>query len=258
MFIRPHSSQRIVSFLKKMRYFYFTNIKGFHHNLAQKGELESAVRFMKSNDDLVPLLNKIELLRDRRMDNYLVQHVPFIRDFFRDIQSYKRFCKEMEGKRCLEVGSGPIGALVLMPWIAERIIIEPLADKYRKFQMELFDKTFFTNDIQVYSQNAEVFIPSLKDSITGCIVSRNALDHCEDPWLILDNISRYAASGCKFLLWTDLWHLEDIDSKHRNITKNKDMFEKRLMDLGFKIDSVFSDVREDKSTIEYGCIATRF
>lgn len=256
-FISTYFPQSIVSFLKKVRYFYFANIKGFHHNVAQKGEFESAMSFMKSNDDLVPLLNKLELLRNRRMDDHLVQQVPFIRDFFRDIRSYKRFCKEIDGKRSLEVGSGPIGTLVLMPWIAERIIIEPLAEKYRKFQIELFGKTFFTSDIEVYSQNAETFIPSLKGSITGFIVSRNALDHCEDPWLILDNISRYAASECKLLLWTDLWHLGDIGDKHRNITKNKDIFESKLIDLGFRIESRFSDVRNDDSTIEYGCIATK-
>lgn len=104
---------------------------------------------MKSNDDLVPLLDKIELLRDRRMDDYLVKNVPFIRDFFRDIQSYKSFCKEIEGKSCLEVGAGPIGLLPLLPWIKERIIIDPLLDAYRMFQLEYFGKTFFYRRHQV-------------------------------------------------------------------------------------------------------------
>lgn len=119
------------------------------------------------------------------------------------------------------------------------------------------EKLFFTDDIKCYSQEAEKYIQDLEHSITGFVFSRNTLDHCENPWLILENISRYAAPGCILLLWTDLWHLKDIDEKHGNIIRDKDIFEEKLISLGFKIDSVFSDVREDKSTIEYGCIATK-
>ncbi|MDP3900874.1 MAG: hypothetical protein Q8Q38_00830 [bacterium] len=249
----------LLPFLRKvrnMRRLYYS-WKPFDHAKAQKGELESAQGFMSSDDPLLALLERAEDLRARRLDEYLVREVPYIRDFFRDASSYSEFCEGMEDELCLEVGGGPIGALPLMPWIQKRVAIDPLLDEYRRFQMEILGKTFFTDNIGGYSQNAETLIPELKGRVTGFISCRNALDHYQNPFQVLSNIAEYAAPGCKLLLWTDLWHLDDLDAKHRNLTKDTGEFDRQLVGLGFKIDHRFHDVRDGKETLEYGCIATR-
>ena len=213
---------------------------------------------MTSGDKFMELVRDVEALKDRDSYENLIYSSDYIHNFFRAIETYRVFSDEIQDKRCLEIGSGPIGVLALTPWIKKRIIIDPLLREFKKFQLDYFGKTFFTDDIEAYSQNAELFTPSLEDSITGFIITRNALDHCEDPWKILENISRYACSGCKLLLWTDLWHLKDaLGNEHRNITKDVDGFEKRIKDFGFRINRTFSDVRPDKPTIEYGCVATK-
>lgn len=239
-----------------MRRLYYS-WRPFNHAKAQQGELESAKGFMKSDDPLLALLEQKEDLRERRLDDYLVSEVPYIRDFFRDLSSYREFCEGMEDKLCLEVGGGPIGALPLMPWIRKRVVMDPLLDEYRRFQTETLGATFFGDDVTGYSQNAEVMVSDLKSSVTGFISFRNALDHCEDPHQVLSNISEYAAPGCKLLLWTDLWHLEDLDHKHRNLTKDKEEFERQLIKLGFRVDRRLHDMRDGKETLEYGCIATK-
>jgi len=245
-----------ISILRKLRYRYYT-WKGFNHKIAQKGEFESSIRFMTSGDKFMELVYNIESLKNRELYEEVIYPLCHIHDFFRDIENYKKFLNNIQDKNCLEIGSGPVGFLGLMPWIEKRTIIDPLLEKYRDFQLSYFGKTFFTDDIKKYSQNAEVIIPQLENSVDGCIVVRNALDHSQNPWKILENISKYACTGCWLLLWTDLWHLRDIGGEHRNIIKDKDVFEKKLINLGFKIKKVFSDVRNNNSTIEYGCIALK-
>lgn len=242
--------------VRNMRRLYYSR-RPFDHAKAQKGELESAQGFMKSDDALLALLEKTEDLKARRLDEYLVREVPYIRDFFRDLASYQEFCEGMEDKLCLEIGGGPIGALPLMPWIQNRVVIDPLLDEYRRFQTDTLQRTFFGDDVTGYSQNAEVLMQDLKGRVTGFISFRNALDHCQNPSQVLSNIADYAAPGCKLLLWTDLWHLDDLDAKHRNLTKNPEEFEQQLVELGFRIDRRFRDVRDGEETLEYGCIATK-
>jgi hypothetical protein len=254
--LKKYLPNSIINILVKLRYRYYI-WKGFNHRTAQKGEFRSSIRFMTSGNKFMELVYNIEALKNRNLYEEIIYPIPHISNFFRNIEEYNAFSDDIQNKRCLEIGSGPIGFLGLMPWIKERIIIDPLLDKYKNFQLSHFGKTFFTDDIQRYSQDAETPIPSLENSINGCIVVRNALDHCANPWEILKNISQYASVGCKLLLWTDLWHLRDIGSEHRNITKDKYIFEKKLTDLGFKIENTFSDVRNGNSTIEYGYIAIK-
>jgi len=254
--LKKYLPNSVINTLVRLRYRYYI-WKGFNHKTAQKGEFESSIRFMTSGNKFMELVYNVEALKNRSLYEKVIYPLCHISNFFRDIKEYKAFSDDIQNKRCLEIGSGPVGFLGLMPWIRERIMIDPLLDKYKNFQLSRFGKTFFTDDIQRYSQDAEIFISSLENSINGCIVVRNALDHCEDPWKILKNISQYASTDCKLLLWTDLWHLRGIDGEHRNITKDKDIFEKKLIDLGFKIENTFSDVRNDNSAIEYGCIAVK-
>src|SRR3989344_2048599 len=231
--------QPLISFLKKIRHQYYIR-RPFHHKVAQRGEMEGAERFMLSGNTYMELVGDVKALQDRKVHEHLMYSLPYVKDFFRDVKSYRNFSEEIKDKRCLEIGSGPIGLLPLLPWIKERIIIDPLLDGYRTFQLEHFGKTFFTDDMKLYSQEAEKYIQALEHSVTGFIFSRNTLDHCENPWLILEHISRYAVPGCKLLLWTDLWHLQYIDEKHRNIIRDSDVFENKLVHLGFRIESRFS------------------
>lgn len=255
-YLKKYLPLPLISFLRGVQYFYYAH-KPFHHKVAQRGELKSNLRFMVSGNKFMELVRDVELLKDRHSHEDLIYSIDYINNFFRDIETYKSFSDSIQDKRCLEIGSGPIGALGLMPWINKRIIIDPLLNEFKKFQLNYFGKTFFTDDIEAHSQNAELFIPHLEHSIDGFIITRNALDHCEDPWVILENISRYARSGCRLLLWTDLWHMDCVGNEHRNIIKDRSIFEKKLIELGFRIDNTFSDVRADKSTIEYGCVATK-
>ena len=245
----------IVGALKGIRHRYYT-MKGFNHAVAQKGEADFWRQFVRSDENFRKLVESDSWKKDERFDYPLYTHSR-MRYFFRNPESYEEFCKKNRETRCFEIGSGAVGDLVMMPWVKERIVIDPLLDVYRKTQLDSFGKTLFNEDIQSYSQEAEVFIPFLENSISGFIFCTNTLDHCADPWLVLENISRYAQPGCMLLLWTDLWHLEGLNAEHRNITKDRDMFERRLLDLGFQIERSFSDVRQDSSTIEYGCVAVK-
>lgn len=254
-FIKKYFPSSLISALKSIRHWYYT-VKGFDHASAQRGELEFWKQFTKSDDKMKLLIESDVWKRYERFD-YPLYTYSRMKYFFRDFESYQKFCEKVQEMRCLEIGGGAVGDLVLMPWIKERIIIDPLLDAYRKLQLDSFGKTLFTQDIQRYSQEAEIFIPLLENSISGFIFCTNTLDHCKDPWFVIQNISRYASPGCILLLWTDLWHLKGLNKEHSNITKDKDMFERELMRLGFQIERTFSDVRNDFSTIEYGCVAIK-
>jgi len=170
---------------------------------------------------------------------------------------WEEFAEYLNDKTCLEIGSGPAGSLAHWWWVKQRIIIDPLIEKYKELELKFFNKTWFTDEIKLYARCAEEFIPELSNSIDGVIVCRNALDHCEDPMLVLQNIAKYARPGCCLLLWTDIWHTQGHDDGHRDITKDKVGFEKTIVDLGFEIFSSFDTVRPDNITMEYGCRAIK-
>lgn len=169
---------------------------------------------------------------------------------------YADFVARVRDRKCLEVGSGPFGFLPPLSWIKNRIVIEPLADKYRAAQLEQLGKTFFTDDLKVYATNAEALLPELVATIDGAIICRNALDHCEDALTILHNLSRYAKAGCYFLLWTDIWHLDGHDDGHHNITKSPEILDALLSGLGFDVIKNIKPVRES-GYLEYGCVALK-
>jgi hypothetical protein len=152
---------------------------------------------------------------------------------------------------------GPFGYLSPCYWIADRVIIDPLVDEYRRLQLEINNSTLFTSDIATYALPAEQQIDELVGAVTGVIVCRNALDHCEDPLAVLELISRYAAGGCYLLMWTDIWHLSGLDEGHRNITKSEAAMTGVLQGLGFTILRKCRKIRDPTHCIEYGCIARK-
>ena len=156
----------------------------------------------------------------------------------------------------LEIGAGPFGYLAPCYWMKRRIVIDPLVDKYRAYQMAHFGKTFWTSEIETHAAPAEQIVEPLRGAVDGCIVSRNALDHMEDPLAALEAIAQYAAPGCYLLLWTDIWHPEGGDVGHRNITRSPSVLDKMLDGLGFDVVQNGADIRGGEC-IEYGRLARK-
>jgi hypothetical protein len=138
-----------------------------------------------------------------------------------------------------------------------RIVIDPLVDRYRAYQIKRFGRTFWTPDIETHAVPAEQIVEQLRGAIDGCIVSRNALDHMEDPLAALGTIAAYAASGCYLLLSTDIWHMDGGDVGHRNITRSAAVLDGLLNGLGFDILQNGADVRDSDQYIEYGRLARK-
>ena len=120
-------------------------------------------------------------------------------------------------------------------------------------------QTLFTEDIACHSTPAETLLAQYVGQIDGAIISRNALDHCEDPLMILANISSYAATGCYLLLWTDIWHLAGLDEGHHNITRSSEAMTALLKGFGFAVLQPSRSVRgENSGYIEFGAVARKF
>jgi len=235
----------------------FNKHRDFNHKKAQKYELEHVVYWMKKNK---PLFDKkyLEFQNFKDKNLFAPDGDVLILFFNNNQEKWGKFASSMKDKTCLEIGSGPIGILPRWHWIKNRVVVEPLLNDFKRASLELYGKTFFTDDIKCYSQNAEIFIPELENRIDGCIISTNALDHSENPILVLENISKYSVPGCLFLFWSTLYYLRGHNEGHRNIIDNKEKFENLLNELGFKVESVVPEnLLPQDNKISYGCIARK-
>lgn len=233
---------------------HFTQEASFNHKLAQSSEYE----FSKSWQDLnyLALSEKIKTAKKTGK----IDETRFSNEFFRSEKNllfWKKFVNHTKNRTCLEIGTGPVPDFLGWYWLQKPILLDPLIIKYRNYQLEKFHQTLIKSSIKLIPKKAEEFIPSLSGKITGMIYTRNALDHLEDPLLVLNNISRYAAKGCYLLYWSDLWHLNGHDEGHRNITHSVNSFKALIEGLGFKILYDLPKVRIDNSTIQYGCRAVK-
>lgn len=177
--------------------------------------------------------------------------------FLGDAALWTTFVAHVKDRTNLEIGSGPVGYLAPCYWMKRRVVIDPLIDKYRAYQVKRFGKTFWTGDIETHAVPAEKTVEELRGAIDGCIVSRNALDHMDDPLAALETIAEYAASGCYLLLWTDIWHVDGGDVGHRNITRSANVLDKMLDGLGFDIVQKGASIHESGGYIEYGRLARK-
>jgi len=177
--------------------------------------------------------------------------------FCGDTELFAQFKRHIPNRRCLEIGSGPFGHLGQSKGLRNRVIVDPLIDAYRDIELREFGKTFFTPDIQTHAVSAETRIESLLDSIDGLIVCRNCLDHCDDPLLVLQNISDYAATGCWVFLWSDIWHLHEPDAGHRNITRSPRVMETILNGLRLPIVRMGRAIGNPVDCVEFGCISRK-
>jgi hypothetical protein len=177
--------------------------------------------------------------------------------FLGNADLWKAFVEHVRDRTNLEIGSGPFGYLAPCYWMKRRIVIDPLIDDYRVYQMEHFGKTFWTPEIETHAVPAEQLVEPLRGAVDGCIVSRNALDHMEDPLAALEAIGAYAASGCYLLLWSDIWHHDGGDVGHRNITKSSGVLDNMLGGLGFDIVQNGARVRNSDECVEYSRLARK-
>jgi hypothetical protein len=184
-------------------------------------------------------------------------HGPDDQWFQGDTALWDRFVEHVRGRLCLEIGSGPFGYLALARWIDRRAVIDPLVDFYRSEELRVAGGTFFDESVETYAQAAEKPVSELRRRVEGCIVCRNALDHTEDPLAVLGNIADYAAPGCYFLFWTDLWHLHGPNEGHRNITRRPEVMDALLDGLGFEILKRGADIRSPAEYVEYGRLARK-
>ena len=175
-----------------------------------------------------------------------------------DSALWTEFVNHVRARACLEIGCGPCGWLAPCHWIEKRILIDPLIDQYRAFQLEITGRTFFSDQVIAISAPAETLRGDLVGKIDGVIVCRNALDHCEDPLAVLANIARYAAGGSYLLLWTDIWHFRPADLGHRSITRSRDAMDGLLEGLGFTILRRPEAIRGGElDYLEYGALARK-
>jgi hypothetical protein len=177
--------------------------------------------------------------------------------FLGDAALWTTFVAHVTDRTNLEIGSGPFGYLAPCYWMKRRVVIDPLIDKYRAYQLKRFGRTFWTADIETHAVPAEHIVEALRGAVDGCIVSRNALDHMDDPLAAIATIAEYAAPGCYLLLGTDIWHLDGGDVGHRNITRSARVLDGMLDGLGFEILQNGAGVRNSDQYIEYGRLARK-
>jgi hypothetical protein len=170
---------------------------------------------------------------------------------------FAEYVSHAKDRANLEIGSGPMGHLAGRPWMGRRIVIDPLIDKYRSYQLRRFGQTVWTEDIRTYSSAAESVIAELRGAIDGSIVCRNALDHTEDPLGVIAAISEYATAGCYLLFWSDIWHLRGLTIGHRNITRSAAAMDALLIGFGFDIIQNGAQIRAPGEFVEYGRIARK-
>jgi len=226
-------------------------VQRFAWSAAQQYEQQHSERWIQENFET--LFARIEAARRAReisCGSLLVSEF-----FSNDDGRWLEFARNVQDKTCLEVGAGPCGELAHWWWLKHRFVIDPLAAEYKRVSLQLFQRTWYTDDMRLYSQPAERVIDELRGAIDGAIVCRNTLDHCDNPFLVLSNIAAYAKPGCQLLLWTDLWHPSGHDAGHRNIIREKKAFEQQLNALGFDILYSFED--RERPTINYGCRAKK-
>jgi hypothetical protein len=223
----------------------------FDHRVAQRYELEHARVWIREHHQRMT----DAVAQAKRSGGHWVNADS--QWFAGDEIAWAAWVEHVKGRSVLEIGSGPYGQISPCSWMTKRTVIDPLAESYRSIQMSMNGETFFPDEIEVISAPAETQIAHLVGKVDGAIFCRNALDHCEDPFSVLGNISAYAAPGCELFLWTDIWHLNGPDAGHRNITKSETFMDTAISALGFKLVRRLKNIRPPNECLEYGCVARK-
>jgi len=179
------------------------------------------------------------------------------REFFQcNERLWEEFANHLDGRTILNVGCGPIPKAAEMPWAKRRIMIDPLIETYDREFKAIFGGRSVFDGMERFSQKAERFIPQLESKIDGAIICRNALDGMEFPAIVLSNLSSYAQSGCKLLLWTNVVHHNGGDRGHHSIALDVDSFARLVGNLGFSIERLTPEANNG-STAAWGCFAVK-
>ena len=101
------------------------------------------------------------------------------------------------GKRILDVGCGPRGSLEWADRAAERVGLDPLADRYARLQER--------PHAMRYVQGGAERIP-FGDAHFDVVSTINSLDHVDDLGTALDEIARVTRPGGTWLLVVDVAH----------------------------------------------------
>lgn len=89
----------------------------------------------------------------------------------------------LEDKVVLDIGSGPMGGILHLLPCKKKISVDPLNEEYLKNFPD-----FYSSQIEYIWTGAES-IP-IKDSSVSLVTCMNALDHVENPEIILNQIKR--------------------------------------------------------------------
>lgn len=246
-----------IHFLVKVQNYFYQHV-AFDHERAQKYELEhSLVHLRESQDRLKSVFEEFEKIKANK--EYAID-VHARRYFFEDNQEkWESFAKTLTDKTCMEIGAGSVGMLTRLWWIKKRIIVEPLLNALRAGSLEIIGKTFFTDDMDLRSQNAEDLIPEFVGKIDGVIICTNAIDHADRPLRIIENIGKYAAAGCRLMFWSTLYYPHGHNEGHRNVMESAVKFEEFLKSQGFRIDHRVPQgmLPLKNEEVGYGCLATK-
>ncbi|QWD91094.1 hypothetical protein [Polynucleobacter sp. MWH-Braz-FAM2G] len=178
-----------------------------------------------------------------------------LKEFFDGKETYfKEFIAHITNRACLDIG--PCVATPLKSWDVtnEKFVIEPLFDTINNWQIENYGFSLYEG-IKCYPIPAENRIEELVGKIDGVIYCRNCIDHTPHWPFILSNISHYAKSGCKLMLWNDLFHGEGVDDGHYNITEAPENFSQLIEALGFHVVREFRDF--NRLSVNWGCFAEK-
>lgn len=132
---------------------------------------------------------------DRVKEAPLEEGAHHYREFFLD-NSGLRF-EFFRGKRMLDIGCGPRGSLEWATEAAERVGLDPLAERYQRLHAQPHGMTYVTG-------NAEQ-IP-YPDGHFDFVSSINSLDHVDDLDATLSEIQRVTKPRGSWLLLTDVNH----------------------------------------------------
>jgi SAM-dependent methyltransferase len=109
------------------------------------------------------------------------------------------------GKRVLDIGCGPAGSLEWATMVADRVGVDPLAERYREFGIDRHAMKYVT---------ASAEDMPFADASFDVVALLNSLDHVDDIDDTIDEVSRVAADGGTLLLTVEVRHRPTAAEPH--------------------------------------------